>query len=249
MRVALIDDETEYLHRMTEYCNEFYKQKNLQLDLSVFHSGESFLDSFQKSSYAIVFMDIYMKGMGGIEAAQNLRKKDSECILIFLTSSPDFMPDAFSCHAFEYITKPFTKDRVFQVLEDVLRIMPPVSRFIEILSERKKVPILLSDVMSVISDGHYLEITLADNSSLRSRMTAGNFLNLTDNDPRFLSVNKGVILNADYINRIENHCCTLENGAKFPIRVRKRRQIEEEVRNYHFKKIRSRQKYSSEQPK
>lgn len=102
--------------------------------------------------------------------------------------------------------------------------------------------VFLADILSVVSDGHYLEISLTDGTVLRSRMTAGELLRLTGHDPRFLSVNKGIILNADYIREIENNCCTLENGAKFPIRVRRRLQIEQAVRDYHFEKIRSAQK-------
>lgn len=242
MKIALVDDEKEYLNQMADYCWEFGKQNNLHFEFSGFMDGESFMESFKKGAFSIVFMDIYMEGMDGIETARKLREKDSECILVFLTSSQDFMPDAFSCHAFEYITKPFTKTRVWQVLRDALKVMPPVSRFIEIVSGRKTIPVFLTDILSVVSDGHYLEISLTDGTVLRSRMTAGELLRLTNHDPRFLSVNKGIILNADYIREIENNCCTLENGAKFPIRVRRRLQIEQEVRDYHFEKIRSAQK-------
>lgn len=60
-----------------------------------------------------------MKHLSGVDTAKRMRADDSGCILVFLTSSMDFMPDAFSCHAFEYIVKPFTEERIFQVLEDV----------------------------------------------------------------------------------------------------------------------------------
>ena len=208
MNIALVDDEDEYLNMIIKYCRKFGTQNNLCFELSGFKDGEAFLKDFEKGSYSLVFMDIYMAGMSGIETARRLREKDSECILIFLTSSQDFMPDAFSCHAFEYITKPFTKTRVWQVLRDALKVMPPVSRFIEIVSGRKTISVFLADILSVVSDGHYLEISLTDGTVLRSRMTAGELLRLTGHDPRFLSVNKGIILNADYIREIENNCCT-----------------------------------------
>lgn len=242
MNIALVDDEDEYLNMIIKYCRKFGTQNNLCFELSGFKDGEAFLKDFEKGSYSLVFMDIYMAGMSGIETARRLREKDSECILIFLTSSQDFMPDAFSCHAFEYITKPFTEERVFQVLQDTLKVIHPVSRFIEIVSERKTIPVFLTDVMSAVSDGHYLAIGLTDGTSLRSRMTTGDFLELTGCDSRFLSVNKGIILNADYISKVENNCCILENGDKFPIRIRNRLQIEQAVRDYNFRKIRGTQK-------
>ena len=58
---------------------------------------------------------------------------------------------------------------------------------------------------------------------------------------RFISVNKGITLNADYIAEFENNCCILSNGSRFPVRIRDRRKTEQAVEDYNFWKIRSRQ--------
>ncbi len=52
-----------------------------------------------------------MNGLNGLETAAKVRKVDGKCILIFLTSSKEFMPKAFSFHSFEYIIKPFSYKR------------------------------------------------------------------------------------------------------------------------------------------
>lgn len=244
MKLAVVDDEKEYTDRMMRYCSEFGSENNFYFELASFSSGNDFLKNFKKDSYSIIFMDIYMEGMSGIETARRLREQDSDCMLIFLTSSADFMPDAFSFHAFEYITKPFTQERVYQVLGDALKILSPFSRYIQIISARRTVSVALTDIMSVVSDGHYLEISLAEGTILRSRMTAAEFLRLADYDSRFISVNKGIILNADYINEIENLCCTLVNGSKFPIRVRDRMQVEQAIQDYNFEKLRNMQRHT-----
>ena len=67
------------------------------------------------------------------------------------------------------------------------------------------------------------------------------FVALTGGDSRFLPINKGIIVNAEYILEFEDNCCVMENGAKFPIRVRDRLQIEQAARDYHFGKIRNHQ--------
>lgn len=120
----------------------------------------------------------------------------------------------------------------------------PSGRYIKIVSERKNILVFLSDILSIVSDGHYLDITLVQGTSLRSRMTASEFMNMAENDSRFLSVNKGIILNADYIFEIRNNCCTLENGSSFPVRVRDCQKIEQAVHDYNFEKLRTRQRHS-----
>lgn len=246
LNLAVVDDEKKYIDTMIEYCREFGIEKHLCFEAFGFKSGSEFLKTFEKGRYSIIFMDIYMTDMSGIETARRLREQDTECILIFLTSSSEFMPDAFSCHAFEYIIKPFTRERVFQVLSDASKILPSVARYLKIISGRKTVSVALSDIMSVVSDGHYLEISLENGTSLRSRMTTAKFLDMVDLDPRFLSVNKGIILNADYVRDIENQCCTLLNGTKFPIRVRDRLQVEQAIQDYNFAKLRNMQRHTAD---
>ncbi len=113
----------------------------------------------------------------------------------------------------------------------------------EISSNRKTIPVFFHHIISVITDAHYLNIQLADNTILRSRMTISEFMEKARGDSRFILINKGIILNADYILDFEDHCCILENGERFPIRVRSRQKTEQAVRNYHFEKIRNRQRH------
>ena len=60
-------------------------------------------------------------------------------------------------------------------------------------------------------------------------------------DARFLLVNKGIVVNAEHILECKNNCCVMENGAKFPIRVRDSARIEQMALDYHFDQIRRRQ--------
>ena len=109
MKIAIVDDEPIFLDKMVQICRDFCEEHRIQTDIASFISGESFLGQFEKNKFSIVFMDIYMEEMSGITVALKMRQKDNFCILVFLTSSSEFMPDAFSCHAFEYIVKPISK--------------------------------------------------------------------------------------------------------------------------------------------
>ncbi len=241
MKIALVDDERIYHDEITQICRDFGEENRLEIEIDVYSDSESFLRSDEV--YSVVFMDIYMSGMNGVSAAQKLREHDSGCILIFLTSSVEHMPDAFSCHAFEYIVKPFSPQRVREVLSDAIKIIPTPSKYVDIYSDRKTVRIALCDIVSVVTDAHYLDIELADGKPLRCRMTMMQFIERINGDARFILINKGINVNAEYITDFENNCCILENGVHLPIRVRDRLKIEQAVRNYNFDKIRSRQRY------
>lgn len=240
LKIALVDDEQAYLDEMARLCREFAAENRLDIELCEYSDGDSFLRS--DDEYSIVFMDIYMNGSDGILTAHKLRERDSGCILIFMTTSTEHMPEAFSCHAFEYIVKPLSPQRVKDVLSDALKILPSREEYIELYSDRKTVCVALGNIVFAVTDAHYLELTLSDGTSLRCRMTMGQFSEQTKEDERFILINKGIIVNADYITDFENNCCILENGVSLPIRIRDRISIEQAVRDYNFGNIRKRQR-------
>lgn len=243
MKIALIDDEQIYLNEMTQICKEFGEKYQCQIDIYTFQSGLAFLDALKDQTFAIVFMDIYMKDLDGVTTALKLRLKDHQCILIFLTSSSEFMPEAFSCHAFEYIVKPLTTERVMKVLQDALKILPISSKSITIFQNRKPVTIYLNDILYVMSDAHYLNIYLLNDRILRPRMTLSNFMKLIDYDLGFIMINKGILVNAEYVISFHNNVCVLKNDIQFPIHTRNKNKIEKALQTYHFEKMHYKQRY------
>jgi DNA-binding LytR/AlgR family response regulator len=231
----MVDDERIYFVVMRDLFTEFEQLYKCRIEVTTFSSGKAFIDTFRPGVYDLVFMDIYVGNENGVDVAREMRKRDAECLLVFLTSSDDFMPDAFSCHAFDYLKKPISSSRVFQVLSDALAKITPVQSYVEVANGRRKMPVMLKDILSVVTDLHYLKISLTDGTSLRCRMTITEFLNLVDHDPRFILVNKGILLNADHITGYDNNCCIMEGNETFPIRVRDRLQIQQTIQDYNFK--------------
>lgn len=243
MKIALVDDEQKCLDEIKLLCGSFEEDTGYPVETVLFDSGETFLAAFEAGCFDLVFMDIYMEGMDGVAAALEMRKSDSGCLLVFLTSSTDFMPDAFSCHAFEYVTKPFSEKRIFDVLADAVKVLPQEQKYIELAADRKTVRVFLSDIASAATDAHYIMVTLADGRGLRCRMTIPEFMEKTGGDARFIPINKGIAVNAEFILEFKNGCCVMESGARFPVRVRDSARVEQMASDYHFEKIRSRQRH------
>lgn len=241
MKIAIVDDEQMYLDEMSGLINAFSAQYGCHIDSVPFRSAETFLAVFQDGGFDAVFMDIYMDSMDGVAAAMKMRGLEKDTALVFLTSTRDFMPEAFSLHAFEYVVKPCTPERIFKVLSDILERLPAAGKYIEVADGRKNVRVFLDEIASAVTDAHYLDISLINGERLHCRMTMAKFVQLTGDDPRFLAINKGITVNAEYILSFEDNCCVLENGAKFPVRVRDRLAVEQAARDYNFKKIREHQ--------
>lgn len=242
MRIAIVDDISEELDKIEEILQKIAIQKCMNFDISCFESEESFLNNFERNSFDIIFMDIYMNGISGVETAKEIRKLDSHCLLIFLTTSTEHMPEAFSCHAFEYIQKPMNKERVTQVITDALNILPTKTQYIKFTSNRQTVRMMYSDFAAAVSADHYLNITDCNNKIYKIRQTLSEFIRPLENDNRFLQINKGIMVNMDYIVSIEDNICTLKNGQTLPVKVRDSLKIKEIWYQYEFHRIHANQK-------
>lgn len=244
MKIALVDDERYYLAEMESLCKEYAGIRDCHIEVASFTGGKEFLSAIEDDPpcrFSMVFLDIYMSDVDGITVAHVLREADPDCLLVFLTSTRDFMPEAFSFHAFEYIQKPMTRERLARVLDDAARLLPMASKYIELGSERKTLRVCLKDISHALTDGHYLNITMVDGSSLRQRMTAAEFLARTGGDDRFYLANRGVILNIAHIRSIADGSCIMDGGATLPMRVKDARLIEQAVMKRSFEAIRSHQ--------
>ncbi len=234
MRVAVIDDESIFRMQMKMMVEKLSASKEIPLEVEEFDSGEDFIKALTGRRFDIVFMDIYMPDMDGIETAKKLRRMTERTFLIFLTASEGHYPDAFSLHAFDYVTKPFTLERIDQVLTEIIAHTPMDEAFIKIASGSLGEKIYLKDIVSVTTDGHYIEINKNDGTSSRARLTSGEFLELTGSDRRFVMVNRGIIVNMDFIKSVVDGEIFMEDENIFPISARRVMEITQFIKDYQF---------------
>ena len=105
MNIAICDDSTEYLDRIEQLLEPYIEANYLKI--SRFTSGEEFLDSINKDHiYDIIFLDIEMAQISGLEAARKIREKESNSIIIFITSHISYVSDTFRLSAFQFLLKP-----------------------------------------------------------------------------------------------------------------------------------------------
>ncbi len=86
-------------------------------------NGQELLAIVEEKSPQLVLLDVEMPKMTGVEAARVIQDTDPATILIFTTAHDEYMADAFSVYAFDYLLKPFKNDRAIQTLEKVKQVL------------------------------------------------------------------------------------------------------------------------------
>ncbi|MCI9081313.1 MAG: response regulator transcription factor [Lachnospiraceae bacterium] len=111
MKIAVCDDETVVCRQISDQIRRVYPSFYVQ----EFYSGEELLKD--ASQFQIIFLDIRLGGMNGIETARQIRKESSKTVLVFLTAVEEYVFQAFDVEALHYLLKPLKKEKFFQVME------------------------------------------------------------------------------------------------------------------------------------
>lgn len=109
MYIAICDDEMVFVERIHGYLQDYMKiYPDMVLD--IFTSAEDLLNAYDKGrKFNILFLDIQMKDINGVRAAQKIREVDNNVIIIFITSHTQFISETFRVGAFGFITKPISQ--------------------------------------------------------------------------------------------------------------------------------------------
>ena len=240
MNIAIVDDIPEETKPLRDYLMAYAAINSLELTIDDYESAEALLAEYRPFRYTVIFMDIYMEGMTGVEAAKDIRQNDSDTYLIFFTNSLEFMPEAFSLHAFEYMEKPVKKDRIFALLDDILKLETDrtTSPMLEFISNRNKVLLPYDNIVFIRSDGNYQEIGAKDGTIYRTRMRFTDISDKLTPDPRFLIILRGMLVNMDFIKRFSDGICYIQDNIRLPISMKNATALEQTWKNYIFQKIR-----------
>lgn len=111
MNIAVVDDEEV----IREQINGFIKKRNPDFNTSDFATGEELLAA--GTEFEIIFLDIQMEGMGGIEAAKTIRQSNTDRVIIFITGIKEHVFEAFDVSAFHYLLKPIAEQKFMEVLD------------------------------------------------------------------------------------------------------------------------------------
>jgi len=82
-------------------------------------NGGELMDMYRDLKPQVVFLDVDMPVMNGVECANRIEDEDPSCILIFATAHEEYRRDAFDVYAFDYLVKPFRVERVMETLNRI----------------------------------------------------------------------------------------------------------------------------------
>lgn len=218
--IALCDDEDKYLSRYETILSSYFKEKKLAFEIIKFKSGESFLFNLEDNinRFQIVFLDILMHELNGIETAKKIRELNENVNLIFLTSSEMYVYDAFEANPVNYLIKDKDEEKLHKVLDKVMKKLE-VSVTNDNFVYKKANSYISFSYDSIM----YFEVFQRIITIHRYKEDKHDFycsfkeLDSIIDQNRFVKIFRSYIVNMSYIQKIYNHQVELKDGTLLPI--------------------------------
>ncbi|MCI9440647.1 MAG: response regulator transcription factor [Ruminococcus sp.] len=210
-QIAICDDDI----RMRRFLHSAVDEAGIHCTVKEFSNGTGLIQDDQE--YDILFLDIDMPVVNGIEAAKRIRRKDRKVKIVYVTGYQDYMQRSFEVHPFSFLVKPVKKETIIKQIREALLY----SR------EEEKADTLRLETMDgmeeiAVSDIYYLEY---QNRKLRLVMKYGECMirgKVSEFSKKmipygFASPHKSFVVNLYHVKAIRGYDIFMMNGDLIPL--------------------------------
>lgn len=121
MKIGIIEDEKPHSDLLISYLESWSAGQERQIEVSSFSSAESFWFAYEeRGDFDMLFLDIQMVGMDGMELAHRIRERDRDVVIVFTTGLTDYLEEGYEVEALYYLVKPLTAKKVEKCMEKAI---------------------------------------------------------------------------------------------------------------------------------
>lgn len=224
IKIAIVEDEQLYAKQLHEYLRKYEKENGEAIEVTIYSDGDQIVEKYQ-SQYDIILMDIEMKFMDGMLAAEEIRKIDTEVVIIFITNMTQYAIRGYAVDALDYVLKPVSYFALSQRLNRAIgRMRKRESKMIMVNMKGGIVRLNIANIYYIESQGH----TLILHTILGDYETSGTMKEMESKllGMNFCRGNKGYLINLQHVDGISDGCAIVKDEKLILSRARKKEFME-----------------------
>ena len=237
MQIALCDDDNLYLQTVQKLIETWKNESPASpaVQLQTFRSTEDLLNAWDNGRFFhMVFLDIQIPGeMSGMELARELRSRDSQLQIVFITNYSQYVYNGYEVGALRYIQKPVKKEQLFECLDIAYRqwnLHQDTALLLD--TNKEKIRLLYKEILYLEISGHYITIRTVDGTEYYVRNTIEKMQQLLPED-LFIRCHRSYLVNLMYIRKLSRSSLILTNEKQIPVGVRQRENLESRFMDYY----------------
>ena len=236
--VAVCDDDEKDRQKMKEYLSKFGIQYDVDFEIDTFVCGEDLIDAYPKSQskYHIIFLDMEMTGISGMETAKRIRElPDRNVLIVFVTSYPEFMQESFDVQASQYLIKSLEYDVFCDKMQKMLSYLNDLETHIKVVSKNGEEYVLHLEKIICFETikGNLRNLLLV--TTIDGEFQMRGKLSELENELQekfFVSVHRTILVNLRYIKRFNAQSLEFTTGKVVPISRRRFQEIKDAYSKY-----------------
>ncbi len=214
IHIAICDDEKQMSDHIRTLVSDFFRKKNREISLRTFLSGEELLN--YDGQIDILFLDIQMKDIDGMETARRLRADKFQGFLIFITVLKEMVFQSFEVQAYDYLVKPVEEKQFERTMERLYTSMQNASEDSLLVQKGYEGRIIPKDEIvfcEIIDRKIYLNLASGEVVDYYERIE-----NLeTKLDNRFYRCHRSYLINLKHLKGYKNGTAYMDNGKEIPV--------------------------------
>lgn len=235
MNISIVDDLQDDRDRLYTEIHRFSEEFTaIKIVVSNYASGEEFLQKEKISELSLVFLDIYMPGLNGIELAKKIRAANDGCMIVLVSTSKDFIHESYDLGALYYLVKPYTTEDIQKVLQLVYARQIMLPQTVEFFAGKDRIVFRTDDIFYVDLLRHYVQFHLKSEVVSTYALKFAHVQKVLTNYPCFLVCYRCIIVNMKHVSKIDGRDFLLHTGERLPIRREQFTEIKKIYTNYVF---------------
>ena len=157
LNIGICDDDKLYIKEITKLLDCYMIQYDIDISYDTYTSPLELLDwiSATPGCYDILFLDVEMAEMNGLELSEKIRSIHRNIYTVFISNYPKYMQDSFRVHPFYYLVKPLSAETFTNIMNDILSAIQSEHKLVTLLqTDRSEETVDLGDILCIeVADG------------------------------------------------------------------------------------------------
>ena len=236
MTICYCEDESAQAKAFAIKIDQWAKNKNMAVCTDLFECAEEYLFKAEQNAYDVIFLDISMRGQNGMELARQIREKEKDVILVFVTSDASYVFDGYEVGAYRYLMKPVDEEKLWEIL-DYARTQKEVEEenYILVKKDSQSVRINLKDIIYIEAEKHYVNLCMENKESINIKTAFTELLQETqEKSDTILLTHRSYAVNIEKVVRIGRTECVLSDSSVIPVSRSFYKEVNEAFIKYHL---------------
>ncbi len=218
--IAIVDDEKTFIQTYKKEVLRIFSELGFECEINTYTDPAAFQKEVVEIKYDLIFLDIDMPGISGMEIASELNKSENNAVLIFVSNHSNFVFEAFRYSAYRFIRKDNLLSDTAEAVCSFCNTLKTKENYITLdLENKKDVPINLSGVKYFFSIRH--DIYFFNDRKTTERLALRTYT-LDDLENMltkrgFIRIHRTYLLNYLYVYQIRNEKVLLKDKSELPL--------------------------------